>query len=97
MAINKASIIMVEGNQLPDATTMASLAIFLSTAGVTQMPKMQGPKARVITTKAMATRTMVLALLGVMGRSMVGPMPWMPMRHRGMQLISLKAINQAHI
>ena len=54
MAINKASLIMGEGNQLLDATILASLAILLSSAGVTHMHKMLGPKVRVMATKAMA-------------------------------------------
>ena len=37
VAIKVASFIMVEGNQLPDANTVASLAIFLNSFGVTQM------------------------------------------------------------
>ena len=72
MAINKASLIMVEGDQLLDATIVASLAIFLSSAGVTYMHKMLGPKVRVVVTKAMAIRAMVVVVMVmVVGRPMV--------------------------
>ena len=37
IAINEASLIVVEGNQLLDATIIASLAILLNKAGVTHM------------------------------------------------------------
>ena len=73
---------MVEGNQLPDATTVVSLAILLSNAGATQMPKIPVPKVGAMATKAMAIKAMVLAMVGVMGRLMIGPITWMPM-HRG--------------
>ena len=36
MAINKASLIEVEGNHLPDTTIVASLGILLIIAGVNQ-------------------------------------------------------------
>ena len=75
MDINKASLIMVEGDQLLDATIVASLAILLSSAGVTHMHKMPGPKVRVMATKAMAIRAMVLVMVVVIGRLMVEPMP----------------------
>ena len=52
MAINEASLIVVEGDQLADTTTVASLAISLSSAGVIQMPRMQGAQVRVMATKA---------------------------------------------
>ena len=42
VAINEASLIMVKGNQLLDATIVASLAISPSSAGVTHMYKIQG-------------------------------------------------------
>ena len=47
---------MVEGDQLLDATIVASLAILLSSAGATHMHKMPGPEVRVVVTKAMAIR-----------------------------------------
>ena len=97
MAINEASLIVVEGNQLLDATIVASLAILLSSAGVTHMHKMPGPKVRVMVTKAMAIRAMVMVMVMVMGRPVVEPMPWMPMSSRGIQLVSLKGINQDHL
>ena len=46
--IYKASLIMIEGNQLPVATIAASLAILLSSAGVAQMPKMLGCEFKVM-------------------------------------------------
>ena len=54
IAVSKASLIAVGSNQLPDATIVVSLTILLSSAGVTQMPKMLEPKVRVIAVKAMA-------------------------------------------
>ena len=48
MAIDKGSLIIVEDDQLLDANTVASLAILLSSSGVTKMPKMLGPEVRVI-------------------------------------------------
>ena len=88
---------MVEGDQLLDATIVASLAILLSSAGVTHMPKMPGPKVRVVATKAVAIRAMVRVGIADVGRPMVEPMPWMPMSSRGIQLVSLKGINQDHL
>ena len=90
MAMNKASLIMVKGDQLLDATIVASLAILLSSAGATHMHKMPGPEVRVITTKAMAIRAMVVVMVMVMGRPMVEPMPWMPISSRVSNLLSLK-------
>ena len=74
---------MVKGDQLPDATTVASLAILLSSARVTLMHKMPGPEVRDMATKAMAIRAMVMVMVMVMGRPLVEPMPWMPMSSRG--------------
>ena len=48
-------------------------------------------------TKAMVIRAMVLVMVMVVGRPMVKPMPWMPMSRRGIQLVSLKGINQDHL
>ena len=99
MAINEASLIMIEGDQLQDATIMASLAILLSSAGVTHMHKMPGSKVRVVATKAVAIRAMVMVMVVVVvvGRPMVEPMLWMPMSGRGIRLVSLKGINQDHL
>ena len=81
MAINEASLIKVKANQLLDATTVASLAILLSSGGVTQMHKMVGLEVSIVATKAMAIRAMVVVMVMVMvmvvlmGRLVVGPMP----------------------
>ena len=48
MAINKVSLIVVKGNLMLDSTIVASLAILLSSAGVTHMYKMPGPEVRVM-------------------------------------------------
>ena len=56
MAINEASLIVVKGDKLLDASIVISLAILLSSAGVTHMYKMLGPKVRVVVTKAVAIR-----------------------------------------
>ena len=74
---------MVKGDQLLDATIVASLAILLSSAEVTYMYKIPGPKVRVVVTKTVAIRAMVVALVVAMGRLMVEPMLWMPMSSRG--------------
>ena len=75
MAINKASINVVEGNQLLDATIVANLAILLSNAKVTHMHKMPGPEVRVMVTKTMAIRAMVMVIVMVVGKPVVEPMP----------------------
>ena len=54
---------MVKGNHLLDATTVASLSILLTNAGVAQMPKMPGLKFRVMATQAEAIKTMVMAIV----------------------------------
>ena len=82
-------MIGVEGNQLPDATTVASLIISLISAGVSQMAKMLGPKVIVTANKAITIETVVMAILMLVGRPVVGPMPWMPMSNRGILIISL--------
>ena len=74
---------MFKGNQLLDATIVASLAISLSSAGVTNMHKMLGPEVGVMATKAMAIRAMVLIMVIAMVRPMVEHMPWMQMSSRG--------------
>ena len=63
MAINKANLIIVKGNQLLDATIVASLAISLSSAGVTHMHKMLGPEVKIMATKAMAIRAMIIVMV----------------------------------
>ena len=66
MAINKASLIVVKGNHLLNATIVASLAILLSSAGVTHMPNMLGPMVRVTgATKAIAIKAVVWLWLGL--------------------------------
>ena len=97
MAINEASLIIVKGNQLLDTTIVASLAILLSSAGVTHMHKMPGPEVRAMVTKAVAIRAVVMVMVVVMGRLLVKPMPWMPMSSRSIRLFSLKGINQDHL
>ena len=97
MAINKASLIVVKANQLLDATIVASLAILLSSARASHMHKMPGPEVRVVVTKTMVIRAMVLLMVMVVSRPVVEPMPWMPMSSRGIRLVSLKGINQDHL
>ena len=92
MSIEKASLITVAGDQLPDATIFTSLAILLS-ARITLMPIILEPKVRVVATKAMAIK----AMFGAMSGPMVGLMPWMHMSNWGIQLISLGGINQVHL
>ena len=74
---------MVKGNQLLDATIVASLAISLSSAGATHTHKMPGLEVRVMATKAMAIRAVVIVLVMVMGRPVVELIPWIPMSSRG--------------
>ena len=97
MAINNASLIIVEGGQLLDATIAASLAISLSRSGVTQMHKVLRPKVGVMATKAIVIKAMVMVMFGVMGQPAVGPKLCMPISSRGIQCISLKGINQGHM
>ena len=47
--------------------------------------------------KAVAIKAVVVAMLGVIGRTMLGPMPWMPMSSRCILHINLKGINQDHL
>ena len=96
VAINKTSLVVVEGDQL-DATIVASLAILLSSARVTHMHKMPGPEVRVLATKAVAIRAMVMVIVMVVDRPVVEPMPWMPMSSKGIQIVSLKGINQDYL
>ena len=97
MAINKATPIVVKGDQLLDATIVASLAISLSGAGVTHMHKMLGPKVRAIVSKAVAIRAVIMVMVMVIGRLVSEDMLWMPMSSRGIRLVSLKGINQDHL
>ena len=69
---------VVEGNQLLDTATAASLAILLSNSRITQLHKISGPEAMVMVTKAM-----VVLMVVVKGRPVVRPMLWMPMSSRG--------------
>ena len=62
---------------------MANLSTLLSSARITQVPKVLGPKVRAVATKAMAIQAMVLVIVIDMGRPVVRPMPWMPMGSRG--------------
>ena len=41
------------------------------------------PKVRAMATKAVAIKAVVVAMFGVVGRPVVGPMPWIPMSSRG--------------
>ena len=88
---------MVVCDQLLDATIVASLAISISSTGVTHMHKMPGPEVRVMLTKAVAIRAMVVVMVVVVGRPIVEPLPWMPINSRVMKLVSLKGINQDHL
>ena len=63
MVINEASLIIVKGDQLLDTTIVASLAILLSSAGVTHMHKMPGPEVRAMVTKAVAIRAVVIVMV----------------------------------
>ena len=58
---------------------------------------MSGPKLRVVVTKAVAIRAVVVILVMVVGRLIVEPIPWMPMSNKGIQLFSLKGINQDYL
>ena len=60
------------------------------------MHKMLGPNVRVVATKLTAIKVMIKAMVGVIGKLAVGPMPWMPMTSRALQCTSLKGINQGH-
>ena len=83
MAIDKASLIIIEGNQLPDATTVESLAILLSNPGVAQMPKMLMPEVRFMATKAAAIKAVVMVMVMITDRPVVKLIPWMPMSSMG--------------
>ena len=48
-------------------------------------------------TKAMAIRAIIVAMIRLMGRFVLGPMPWMPMSSRGIQLIPLRGANQVYL
>ena len=51
-----------------DATTVASLAISQNSARVTQMLTMPGPEVRVMATKAVAIKALVVAIVRFKGR-----------------------------
>ena len=93
MAIKEVSLIAVKGHQLLDATIVASLAISLNSAGVTHMHKIPGPEVRVMATKAMDIRAVVVVMVLVVGRPMVEHMLWIPMSSRDIQLVSHKGIS----
>ena len=76
---------------------MASLAILLSSTVVTNMHKMPGSEVRVMATKAVAIRAMVVVMVVVVGRPMAEPISWMPMSSRDIQFVSLKGTNQDHL
>ena len=84
---------MLEDNQLPDATIVASLDILLTSAGATQIPKMLGSNIKIMATKSMAIKVMVVVMVMVIGRPMVWPMPWIPMSSLGIWLVFLKGID----
>ena len=75
VAINKASMIMAEGDQLLDAIVLASLAILLSSARVTHIHELLGCKVRVVITNPVAISAMVMVMVMVVGRPVVQPMP----------------------
>ena len=54
---------------------------------------MPGLEVRVMVTKSMAIKAVVVVIVEVISRPMVKPIPWMPMSSRGIQLVSLKGIN----
>ena len=58
---------------------------------------MLGSKVRVMDSKAIAIMAMVVVIVFIIDRPMVGPIPWIPVRSRGIRLISLKGINQGHL
>ena len=64
MAINKASLIIVKGNWLPNATFVESLAIFHSV--VVTLFFLLGPEVRFIVTKAIAIKAMVVTMIRAM-------------------------------
>ena len=73
------------------------LAFLLNNAGVTQMLKTPGHEVRVMVTKTMAIKAMLIAMVRVMGMPMVRTISSMPMSGRGIQLISFKAINYSYL
>ena len=83
MGINKASLIMLEGNHQLDATIVVSLAILLSSAGETHMHKMPGPKVRLMVTQAVAIRAGVMVMVVVMSRQWLSPCYGYPISNRG--------------
>ena len=53
MVVNEASLIVEQADQLADATSVATLAVSLYSAEVTQMAKMSDTEVRVMANKAM--------------------------------------------
>ena len=47
------------------------------------MHKMLGPEVRVMASKSMANKAMVIAMVGIIGKPILGPMLWMPTSSRG--------------
>ena len=60
------------------------------------MPIMLVSKVRVVSTKAVASKAVVVAMIRVMGRPVVWPMPQMPMISESIWLIHLRGTNQVH-
>ena len=75
MAVKKPVYSWFLSNQLPDATTVVSLATLLCSAGVNQMHRMLGLEVRVVATKVVAIRAMVMVMVMVVGRPVDRPMP----------------------
>ena len=50
-----------------------------------------------MTPKAISLKGMVVAIVGVVARTIIEPMLWIPMSKKGIGLISLKEINQGHL
>ena len=90
-------MILLEANQVLNTIAFVSLAISLNSARATQIRKMSGPKVRVVVTKPMPIRAEVVAIVGFVGRPMVGLMPWMLVSRRGFLLITPRGINQVYL
>ena len=97
MVINQANLFVVKGNQLTDATIMVSLIILLTSTRGSQIPRISGQEVRVVASNSMDIKAMIVAIVRVVGRLMARTMLWMPIISRGIQLISLIGINQAHL
>ena len=53
------------------------------------MSKMLGPEVKLMATKTIAIRAIVMAMVGLMYSLMVELKPWMPLSSRGIQIIPL--------